>query len=220
MRLLVQTARLEDFLPHLLAAVNGQNTETTLPTQAAISYIRNAAILFCDKTGSLKRELNIDIQCGLSEYLIETPECDTILRISDARLGDFQAKPGCLCWNWGEVHFEFGDDLLRVSPPPSQDAERGLFVSAVVAPHRESCEVDYQLYSKYRDVIVDGALAEIYLMSNQPWSSLSRSDYRRRKFDEAVSRVSINRVLQGTEKTPSMRPNRMWMGSSRRARRF
>lgn len=221
MHLLKQTANLEDFLPHVLAATVGSEDGPTLPKEAAISYLRDAAITFCEKTGVIKREINVDLQCGLSEYFLETVDCDeTIIRISEATLGDFQSEPNCLCWNWGDVYFEFDDDLLRISPPPSEDIQNGLYVKAVVVPSPDACKVDYQLYSKWKNIIVDGALSEIHLMSNQPWSSLGRSDLRRRQFEEAIERIKIGKLTKGAEDRPHrMRPNPMWR--SRRAwRRF
>lgn len=221
MHLLKQTANLEDFLPHILAATVGSEDGPSLPKEAAISYLREAAITFCEKTGIIKRDIYIDLQCGLSEYLLETLDCDeTILRISEAHLGNFSSEPDCLCWSWGNVGFEFDDDMLKVSPPPSEDIQNGLHVKAVVAPAPDACKVDYQLYSKWRSIIVDGALAEVHLMSNQPWSSIGRSDLRRRQFNEAIERVKIGKLTKGMEDRPHrLGPNPMWR-SRKSWRRF
>ena len=218
MQLLNQTVSLEEFLPHVLAAVVGSEDGPTLPKEAALSYIRNSAINFSDKTGIIKRKIKVDLQCGLSEYLVETPDCETILRISDVSLGQFNCQPDCMSWSWGEVDFQFDDDTLIICPAPKEDVEDGLYIEAIVAPSQDSCEVDYQLYSKWKDAIVNGALSEIHLMSNQPWSSLGRSDLRRKQFEEAVSKVTIGKMMQGKEETLRMRPNPMWM--RRGGRRF
>lgn len=207
MELLKQTKPIEDFLPHILIHTRGNDESGGLPQDAAFSFIRNAAILFADKTSLLKRKLTIDLQCGLAEYPLEIADCETIIGVSKARLGNYCSDECGLSWSWGEVDFWFDDDMLHIHPVPSKDIDQGLELEVIVTPSRDACELDAQFYYKWHDAIIDGALAEIHSMAGQPWSSVTRADYRNRKFNEEISRYAIRKVLGGRREPLMAMPN-------------
>lgn len=207
MQLLNQTKPIEDFLPHILIHTRGNEESGGLPQDAAISFIRNAAIQFADKTSLLKRKIKVDLQCGLSEYPLDIPSCETITGVSYARYGNHEIQDCGCSWNWGNVYFEFDDDVLKIHPAPTKDVFDGLEVEVIVTPSRDACELDAQFYYKWHDAIIDGALSEIHSMPGQPWSSVTRADYRNRKFHEEISRFTIRKVLKGRREPLYALPN-------------
>lgn len=198
MQLLKSKIGLEEFIPHVQAHALGSDNDSMLPDNAAKSFVRNSAIKFAEKSGFLKETIFVDLQCGQTKYPIESLDGETIIGIKKAKLGDFET---CDCsgfhWNWGGIDFRFCDDILEIYPAPTKDIPQGLEVEIVIAPCRDACEIDYQFYSKWFDAVINGALAEIHLMPNQPWSSVSRHDTRQRAFNEDVGRASVRRVLEG-----------------------
>lgn len=218
MQLLKQTVPISKFTPHVVVATYDQNGDNPIPENVAESFIRNSAISFAEKTGILTEKININLQCGLSEYPIEASDCNTVIGVKSAKMGDW-ASEDCGCsWNWGEVQFQMIDDLLKIYPAPNDDIENGLQLEVVVIPNRDACELDAQLYDKWFDAIVNGALAELHMLPSRHFSSTTRGDYRKRMFNEDVGRATMRRVLEGNRKPLRMSPNPDWgrYGSARR----
>lgn len=209
MKLNKQTVSYDKFLPHVLAFTIGDEQSGSLPENAALSFIRNAAFTFAEKTGIIKDTIKVDLQCGLDSYPLEVSSCEQIIGIKNAKLGEFETFDCGFNWSWGNVSFQFDDDVLQVWPVPTQDIENGLELEVILAPSKDSCEIDSRIYDKWHDAIIHGALAEIHMMPGRPWSSVTRADYRRRLFNEEVSRAINRKVLNGTKQalTMSMDPN-------------
>jgi hypothetical protein len=62
---------LDEFLPELQLLVSG------VPSEIAAAYVRTAAIEFAERSLVLKRDVHVDLQCGVQEYLLEPPDEDT-----------------------------------------------------------------------------------------------------------------------------------------------
>lgn len=206
MQLLSRTRPIEDFLPHILIHTAGNDESGALPKEAALSFIRNAAIQFADKTGLLTKVIYVDLQCGLSSYPIDVNN-ETIIGVKRAKYKEFESFDCGCSWSWGHVSFSFNDDVLSIHPAPTSDVERGLEVEVVLTPTRDACDLDAQFYDKWHDAIVDGALSEIHGMSGFPWSSVTRSDFRNRKFHEEISRYTVRKTLGGRREPLYATPN-------------
>lgn len=221
MMLLKQTTPLEDFLPHVLAFAVGDEERGALPENVALSFIRNSAFAFADKTGVIRDKVWLDLQCGLDTYPIDVPSCETIVGVRSAKLGEFHSEDCGKRWSWGNVCFAFDDDeSLTIHPPPNQDLQRGLELELILAPAKGACEVDSRLYDKWHDAIIHGALAEIHMMPGRPWSSVSRADYRRRLFNEEVSRAINRKVLNGKREPLQVQMNPDWFICNTAQRRW
>lgn len=207
MQLLKQTRPIEDFLPHVLIHTRGDDQTGGLPSEAALSFIRNAAITFADKSGVLTQVIKVDLQCGLSEYPLDVKDCETIIGVKRAKYGSFFSEDCGCSWTWGGVDFWFDDDVLHIYPAPTKDVYEGLEVEVVLTPSRDACELDAQFFSKWHDAIISGALSEIHSMPGFPWSSVTRADYRNRKFNEEISRYTIRKVLHGRREPLYAMPN-------------
>lgn len=210
MKLLKTTVPLEDFLPHVIAATIDNEGKTSLPENAAISYIRNAAITFARRTQILKDTIYVDLQCGLTDYPIETSDCEKIVSIKSAKFSDWEVEDCGLGWSFGEVNFKFADDVLRISPAPNKDIPRSLELEVVTVPNRDACELDSRLYDQWHDTIVNGALASIHAMPSRSWSSMSRADYLRKLFNEEIGEANVDRVMDGHDGPLRMSIARNW----------
>lgn len=219
MHLLKRKVSLDKFLPHVLAHTAGEGNDNMLPEGAAKSFILNSAISFAERSGFLCETIKVDLQCGMSKYPIESLQDETIIGVNKARLGDLSSTDCGMSWNWGGVLFSFKDDMLEIYPAPTKDIPAGLEVEIVVAPSRDSCELDAQFYDKWFDAVINGALAEIHMMPNYPWSSVSRSDARRRMFNEDVGRSTVRRVMDGTREPLKIEMNRDFACMGRRNQR-
>lgn len=220
MQLLKNTVPLSKFTPHVLIATYDATGDNPIPESVAESFIRNSAISFAEKTGMITQTITVDLQCGLGKYPLELRDCDTIIGVKSATMGDYDTQDCGTSWSWGEVSFRLHDDVLTIHPVPDRDVYEGLEIELVVAPSRDACELDAQLYDKWFDAVVNGALAELHMLPSRSFSSTTRADYRRRLFNEDVGRATVRRVLEGTRGPMHMSPNPNWMRRCSKQRRF
>lgn len=220
MQLLKQTVPISKFTPHVIIATYDQNGDNPIPENVAESFIRNSAISFAEKTGVLTEKISINLQCGLSEYPIEVSDCNTVIGVKSAKLGDWYNEDCGCSWTWGEVQFTMIDDLLKIYPAPNEDIEDGLKLEVVIIPNRDACDLDAQLYDKWFDAIVNGALSELHMLPSRHFSSSTRADYRRKMFNEDVGRATMRRVLEGRREPLHVSPNPNWHRGNCYRRRF
>lgn len=221
MKMLKSTVPIEKFTPHIIANTVGKENDLPLPEAAAVSFLRNAMITFAEKSGALTEQVTVDLQCGMDEYLIEALHCETVIGVKDASMGEFHSEDCGTRWCWGNVTFTFNDDdMLTVYPVPTTDIPDGLDLTLILAPSRDACEVDSKFYDKWFEHVINGALSEIHLMPNQPWSSVSRGDYRRRLFVEGISDTIVRKVTKGVRAPMHMSPNPNWTSCRTSQRRW
>lgn len=173
--------KLEEFLPHVMAMVQG-DSRPALPSNVALSYIRNSAIKFAQRSSVLRRTEVIEFQPNNDMYpLVDAPDEEHIFRIVKAYTGT-----QC-CGNEFLATFDDGIICLPGYVVPSDPCEDLCFtVEFVVTPTKKSCEVDEILFTEWHDAIIDGALEQIHLMPQRPWTSGTASRERQRNFNIAV----------------------------------
>lgn len=174
--------KLEEFLPHVMAMVQG-DSRPALPSNVAISYIRNAAIKFAQRSSVIRRSVQIKFQPDNLIYpLVDDPEEEKIHRLVRVYRGDE-------CCN-DEFVATFDDNTICLAAwdVPSDPCEDQFFTAEFVAiPTRNACSVDEILFDEWHDAIVDGALEQIHLMPQRPWTSGTASRERQRNFGLAVA---------------------------------
>jgi len=186
---------LEEFLPELRLIANG------VPSEIGTAYIRNAAIEFCERSAVLKREVFVDLQCNVQEYLLEPPDEDPMRTVSidficDARGQRHYLRPNqpclldcpCLCpgscdagplQQTGIAPIQTTwlplwfqqPNSLFVRSPVRTDTIGALRVNLNVSPKRNACELDRVLFERYLLTIVAGAAAYLLMQPKQDWSN-------------------------------------------------
>lgn len=213
MNFLTTSVPIEDFLPQVLAATLDEKGETSLPSNAAISYIRSAAIEFARRTNILKHTIRVDLQCGLREYVLETTGCETVIGVTSARYEDWYEEDCGTFWSFGGINFQLDNGILKLNHAPKEDIPGGLILEVITVPNRDACTLDSRLFDQWHDAIVNGALSNLYMMPSRPWSSVSRADYSRRLFNEAIGMATVSRVMEGKRGPLKMRLTNSWRPS-------
>jgi hypothetical protein len=203
MQLLLRKTSFDAFLPHIMAVAHGDDTGASLPPIVVQSFVRNSAIDFAQRTGVIRRKIVLDVQEGLTEYPILPDDCEQIIRIIEVCVGGicYAANEDSCCsgpCGCGLGNFSFDGSILKLTRQPTEDIEGRIVIKAVVAPSRQSCEIDDVVYQQWHDAIVNGALHEIHLIPGKPWSSANAADYRLRKFNDAISSAKIRVALGNT----------------------
>lgn len=164
------------FLPHVMANVTG-DSRAGLPPNVALSYIRSAAIKFAAKSGILRRTERIRLQDGLEQYpLVDAPDEENVYRLSSVK------RRGC------DYPASFDDASIIFECPigVADDCPEFIDVEYVVIPSRSSCGVDEIIFNEWHDAIIDGALEQIHLMPQKPWTSGGASQQRGLNFRVAA----------------------------------
>lgn len=211
---------LDEFLPELRMIVNG------VPSEIAGAYIRHAAIEFAERSLVLKREVAIDLQCGVQEYLLEPPDDDAVRTVAidfvcDRRGHRHHVRPNqpcaldcaCVCPGASEMDplhqtgpwLGFAETMpvwfkqpnsLFVGRNVRADFSTDLRVTLSVAPKREACELDRLLFERYLMGIVAGAASHLLAQPKQDWYAPQLVTKFDREFKIAQTRAATDALLQ------------------------
>ena len=175
---------LNEFLPHVMANVSG-DSRAPLASNVALSYIRRAAIRFARETGIVTRKEKVFLQSGVCEYPLRfDAENEIVSALVSAKRNGHDVRATIID---GVLTV---DDMGYIGTPCDPQP---VIVEFSVVPTGAACSVDSLLYDLYHDAIIDGALEQIHLMPQQPWTSGAASDRRGRDFREAVGKAKIRR---------------------------
>jgi hypothetical protein len=210
---------LAEFLPELRMIANG------VPSDIAEAYVRNAAIEFCERSAVVKREVFVDLQCDVQEYLLEPPDSDSMRTVSidficDARGQRHYLRPNqpcqlncpCLCagaWEGGPLQ-QTGTAPLQIAwlslwfqqpnslfvrSPVRADTQGALRVSLNVAPKRDACDLDRVLFDRYLMTLVAGAAGYLLMQPKQDWSNPQLAAKYERDFKIGQARGATDALI-------------------------
>lgn len=199
--LLLPPARIElsAFLPEVMAFTHETETHAGLPDAAAETYVRNAAIDLARRSQAYRRTLWIDAQKDVVDYPIDDG-CDVFLSAIYVELDGQRAypAPGRPCSCAGRL-FQIDDGMIHISWAPDEDQDDAIMVRAAFTPGRDACDLDRDFfYDRYKQVVVDGALAQILLMPGQPWTSPSIARAKQQDFERGCGEARRNVIMGDT----------------------
>lgn len=177
-------------LPQVLMMAPG------LPSDAAISYLRDATIALAKRSRVLIQELDVEIQPCVANPIIE-PLCDDleIEALHKVCGRDVIASTPCPCAGWGcSVRFLPPNQLELYPPPASTSQVRTMQVTVSVRPKRDSCGLPTVMFERYAEVIQAGALAAILRIPSE-FRDLKLSDVYKREFEGGITAAGLDRLL-------------------------
>lgn len=183
------------FLPRLVAAAPG------LPDVAAQSYLRDAAIRFCEASGWLEREAILPMARGVRDYPVVPAECERVVRVVTVRIcggtGDdreFDPRRDVLEDGCGFRVEALETPDVSVWIDREGDACDRLRVRYVAAPTHDACRLDARLAEEWGRALVDGALADLLSLPEQPFSDPRLAAAYREGFNAAILRARTRRL--------------------------
>lgn len=198
-----QKVDIDEFLPELRLEI------PELPDDVLMSYVRRAAIDFCERSRVLQRVVTICLQECVPNYLLESPDCMRIVAVTGICRscgGDYQRLTSSPChvpclnraaW-WDQ-----NEGSIWLHPAPSQPDN--IMVRVAVAPEQDACELDAVLFNKYREAIIAGTRSFLYAIPRREWSSQPQADAARAEFDRRIASAGVDRLLGGQQGTTTMR---------------
>lgn len=178
---------LSEFFPRLLPYVPG--CSEPLAAQAVL----DAAIQFCDDSLVIREPLaSFNTTVGEATYTLTPPASQEISRILKVVVDDTELE-GVLAEVVGELDDNNAfptsfftsrtDSALRLLLGPKPDKVYPVIVTVALKPTRTAATVQDDLFDRWADPIVLGALARIMAVPGQPFTSLPLS--RQRSIDAA-----------------------------------
>lgn len=211
---------LDTFLPEILQYVQG------CPTIMARTHIRNAVILFCERTRILKRNpstfcLTEDEHTYTMKYsgdryvAISAKECN----LGDGENGqvitettEHELDHTIRNWRVRESNeptsYFLTDDVnqVRFYPMPDQDSDDEIIITTIVKPRRNVTEVDEFLWEKWEETIQAGALASLLSLPGATWYDQRTANLKALEFRRGVRRARATTVNGTSEKPNSVTP--------------
>lgn len=194
---------LDAFLPQILVRAQG------CPEPIALDAIRQAAIEFCERT-RLWRYTDTVTFDGNTE--VATPDYSVLVEIEQARMDGRALTPVSMNYlndvypdqDWEALEAGFpkyitqkSDGAFMIVPAVTGQ----LKMTLILKPSNDAEELPDFLDQEYRRVIVDGALAEIMMIMNQPYSSPDLASVHSARFQQSIDSLMI-KTLTGQQRAP------------------
>lgn len=202
----IEKVPLTDFVDDLLYDI------TDLPEDAALHFIKRAAIEMARKGNIVRREAIIHTQDFVENYVLEPPDCADIVAIMSVcaikhslcsevtRLTAAPCRLPCGTYSWftepNEIHF---------SPGKYGNAYR---VNFSVAPQIADCELD-SVYLRHTETLLLGAKAYVYELNDKPWTNRGLAQKLKEQFKLGISKAAVEKMLGGQRGV--MRVKRPWV---------
>jgi len=211
---------LDTFLPEILQYVQG------CPTIMARTHIRNAIILFCERSRILKRDpssffLTEDVHTYTLKYsgdryiAIASKECQIGSGQNGTKLRETtEHELDTTAYNWREREATTPSDYfltdeineVRFYPMPNADSDDEVYFKTIVKPRKNVTEVDEFIWEKWEETIQAGALASLLMMPGASWRDRDLAKEMSRMFSQGIRRARATTVNGTTDKPAQVVP--------------
>jgi len=200
---MLQTTKtnINKFLPHVMAMVQG-DARNALPSEVALSYIRNSIIAFAEKSQVLNRTETIPFEEKVYVYPIVDSNQERVYYVEQVT----SIASDCNIPVRG-----FRDHLLELEYSPT-DRDTSFMVDFVAVPLRSSCSVDTRIYEEWHDAIVAGALMKLHAMPQKTWTSGALVRLNSEEFYAAIKRARRLKVRNRNGASSRVQANQRYVG--------
>ena len=208
----------EVFLPNVLPYA-----PNVLDDQA-IDAVRNACIDFCRETLFLQCDLTpITVMAGANTYCIDVPRYNILGQVMGIyyqsrrleRKSQYELEK-MFSMNWQsllgtpQAFTQFNPNDITLALCPSETVQNAITGRYSYMPLRDSTVVDSQLYERYMEEIVAGALASLLETPNQPYTDAAGAKAYTLKF-RIAKQTARAYVTGGMNHAPMrIRYSRIW----------
>lgn len=208
----------EVFLPHILPHV-----DNVLDDQAVIAA-RNACIDYCRETMFLQCDLTpITVMAGANTYCVDVPRYNILGQLQGLyylgrkleRRSQYELEK-MFSQNWQslqgtpQAYTQFNPNDITLALCPSETVQNAITGRLSYMPLRDSTVVDSQLYERFLEDIVAGALAHLMATPNQPYSDPAAAKMYETRF-RVAKQTTRAYVTGGMNHAPMrVRYSRIW----------
>lgn len=186
----------DPFLPKILARVEGA------ARPAVNDAIRTAIQEFCRRT-RLWRETDTFQTNATDDGIMAAPYGTEIFEIENALFNERRLEPASISWlddmktgwrDYGEGQpcwiTQVEPDTVRLVPKQAGTLDLAL----IIMPSDTGTQFPDWMGDKYRNIIADGALAELYALPNQPFTSPDLAMFHMQKFEQRLNGMSSDNI--------------------------
>jgi len=184
---------------------------TECPEELMVQYVRAAAVEFARRTLTLQRDIYVDVQAGVQDYIIDPVDSYSIhmLRQVSFRGRDLKPmqRPPTSYMPCDAYYFERPCKIM-LGPVPECDEREALLIRATVIPSQKSCEVDAHVLDYYAEDIATGALSRLMLMPETKWYSTQQGGIMLKRWRNFLNLAKVERAKNDTAGPVYMREQR------------
>lgn len=192
---------LDVFLPKIMPYVPG------CPEPTAFAAIIKAAQDFCERTRLWRDEDQFNVT-PTSCNVVCAPEGADLFEIEHATLNGYQLTPISIgdlnrdMPDWREREGMPGHYITQTEPGSVLVVPRSagkLRLATILRPSNDADQLPDFIAQHYSQAIADGALAEILMTPNQPFTAPDRAQFYSMRFESRVSELST-RSIKGQQR--------------------
>jgi hypothetical protein len=176
----------------------------------ALQKIKLAAIEFCHESRAYRWEhAAVNVVNGVHTYNYAPPAGYVVRELLSAWYEDVEltmqgsdelelVASNWLTWTGPRPIYATGlnEQGVRLVPAPTKDVTAGLRMLVALKPTQAATDIADRFYEEYREQIARGALAKIYAIPGQPYSSAPEARRLERAFRQDCT-DAFNRAAQG-----------------------
>lgn len=187
----------DEFYPEVELEARG------VPSNVVQLHVSEAAIEFAKETNVLVRYQSIRPQSCVADYYLTPYANEQISRPlsicidGEERFLGGHNRPLAYWWRGNEWKF-VPPFQLHVTPAPKNDCEECIVVKYSAMPVRNACDIDREFFDRYRNAILNGALARILRLERgakdpYPFTDKPEAERRRHEFqsDKADAKTDV-----------------------------
>jgi len=183
----------DEFLPEL------QLEFPDMPSDAFAHYVLRSIDRIARDGNVLRRTATIHTERCIENYLLEPPDCMTIVNIMKVcnngcncctNVRRLTSEPCCMTCGTLTWFQEPNTILFRNHP-----SHACFKVTMSVAPTWDTCEVDTLLLHNHYELVLTGARYMLMNMSNKPWSSVNRAQELKKDFVIGIRSAAIDTMM-------------------------
>ena len=176
------------------------------PEFTAVYALRMAAVELCQESHLLMHTMDpIDVIAGEATYDFDVPRDTEAMVVKEVWLEDRPLAPlgesSKNKWPWLRLdsrnvrpagYTQNGNTSLTLTPVPDKDYLGGLIIRLAIMPTFESTTIDSDLISVWTDTLINGALARLYMIPNQPFTNFELAKVREVQYRQDVVKAKIH----------------------------
>jgi hypothetical protein len=198
------TAQLDSLLRHIMPMI----PET--PHAMALDRVRQAYIEFARRTSLVVARMVQNYQTNVADYALVPPEgyeIYSVLGLESPGYGFVDYWGGCNYGLWNTRFDVIDNSIIRLHRPPTVDSVDGLVIYAVVIPNSCVSTIPDSIATPYGKGIAQGALADILLTPNKPWSSPQLAQINRLEYNRVI--LAAKHLAETNRKPGPLRAKRI-----------
>lgn len=171
------------------------------PQNVAEDAVRRTAIDLCERAGVWRFEFGWELQQGVPDYPIYTPEFTRVVAVEWVEFNKQKYRPtrqALVCACGGFTVSVPNPKTIMISPAPYAPCETHVAAKMWLAPMQEACVLPDVLWQEYSDVIADGAASRLLQMPKQDYTNQGLASRLYNLYQAGVTRAKNKRVLEYT----------------------